>query len=356
MEKILLTTGGTGGHIFPALAVAEALRRQHPHARLLFVGSQYGPEARLAAQAGVDFVGLPVRGLVGRGWRGLVAAADMAAACARAVGLIRRFRPDVAAGFGGYAAFAPLLAARLCGVPCALHEQNAVAGASNRLLGRLAHTVCLSLEATQGFAPEKCVLTGNPVRAAVAQVGERPRAFDGRRLLIMGGSQGAHALNLYVMERLDLLRRAGVEVRHQTGKADYEAVRAAYADAGFPDGCASPFIDDMAAAYAWADLAFCRAGATTVAELCAAGLPAVLVPFPHAAHDHQRGNAEALSRVGAARWLPEDRMREEGLLESIIRLLDAPEERRQMADAARRAARPQAAEAVCDVLEGLCRT
>ena len=355
MEKVLLTTGGTGGHIFPALAVAEALRRRHPQVQLLFVGSQYGPEARLAAQAGVDFVGLPVRGLVGRGWRGLAAAAGMAAACGRAVGLIRRFRPDVAAGFGGYAAFAPLLAARLCGVPCVLHEQNAVAGASNRLLGRLADRVCLSLEGTQGFAPEKCVLTGNPVRAAVAAVGGRPRAFGSRRLLIMGGSQGSHALNIYVMERIALLRQAGVEIRHQTGKADYEAVRAAYAAAGFPEECVSPFIDDMAAVYAWADVALCRAGATTVAELCAAGLPAVLVPFPHAAHDHQRGNAVALSRVGAARWLAEDRMREEGLLEGVIRLLDTPEERRQMADAARRAARPQAAEAVCEVLERLCR-
>lgn len=355
MEKILLTTGGTGGHIFPALAVAEALRARHPGIRILFVGSQYGPEARLAAQAGVEFAGLPVRGLVGRGWRGIAAAARMPAACGQAVRLIRRFRPDAAAGFGGYAAFAPLLAARLCGVPCVLHEQNAVAGASNRLLGRLAGTVCLSLEGTRGFAPEKCVLTGNPVRAAVAAVGERPRAFTHRRLLIMGGSQGAHALNVYVMEQLARLREAGVEVRHQTGKADCEAVRAAYAAAGFPEECVSPFIDDMASVYAWADVALCRAGATTVAELCAAGLPAVLVPFPHAAHDHQRGNAVALSRVGAARWLAEERMREEGLLEGVIRLLDAPDERRRMSEAARRAARPQAAEAVCEVLERLCR-
>lgn len=351
MEKVLLTTGGTGGHIFPALAVAEALRRRHPRIRLLFVGSQYGPEARLAARAGVEFVGLPVRGLVGRGVRGLVAAARMAVACGRAVRLIRRFRPDVAAGFGGYAAFAPLLAARLCGVPCVLHEQNAVAGASNRLLGRLAGTVCLSLEGTRGFAAEKCVVTGNPVRAAVAAVGLQPRTFDGRRLLIMGGSQGAHALNVYVLEQLALLRGAGVEVRHQTGRADYEAVRAAYAAAGFDAACVSPFIDDMAAAYAWADMALCRAGATTVAELCAAGLPAVLVPFPHAAHDHQRSNAVALSRAGAARWFAEDRMRDDHLLEDLVALLNAPEERRQMAEAARRAARPQAAEAVCDVLE-----
>lgn len=355
MEKILLTTGGTGGHIFPALAVAEELRRRHPRAKLLFMGALYGPEARLAAQAGLPFEGLPVRGLVGRGWRGLSAAAGLLAACGRAWSRVRRFRPDVAIGFGSYAAFAPLLAARLCGVPCVLHEQNAVAGATNRLLGRLAGRVCLSLEGTSGFAAEKCVLTGNPVRTAVTAAGELPRTFSGRRLLIMGGSQGAHAINEYVLGQLPVLRAAGVEIRHQTGARDYEAARAAYAAAGYDAGCVSAFIDDMGAAYAWADLALCRAGATTVAELCAAGLPAVLVPFPYAAHNHQSGNAIALSRAGAACWMEECRMRADGLTQRVLALLDAPEERRRMAEAARRAARPGAAGAVCDVLEEAAR-
>ena len=151
MERVLLTTGGTGGHIFPALAVAEALRLRHPGVELLFVGSQYGPEQRLARAAGIDFIGLPVRGFLGRGLRAFAAAGRMACAVCRARGIIRRFRPQVVAGFGGYAAFAPMLAARLAGVPTVLHEQNAIAGMSNRILGRLARRICLSLPGTEGF-------------------------------------------------------------------------------------------------------------------------------------------------------------------------------------------------------------
>lgn len=168
MDKILLTTGGTGGHIFPALAVAEELLRRDPASRLLFVGSLYGPEERLARQAGIPFAGLPVRGFLGRGLKAVGAGARMSWAVLKALNIVRRFQPRAVAGFGGYAAFAPMLAARILGVPGILHEQNAVAGTSNQLLARLAQRVCLSLPGTEGFAPEKCVLTGNPVRRAVS--------------------------------------------------------------------------------------------------------------------------------------------------------------------------------------------
>ena len=151
MDNIILTTGGTGGHIFPALAVAEELRRRNPSVNLLFVGSLYGPEERLTRQAGVPFVGLPVRGLLGRGVKAIGAGAPMALAVGKAMGVIRRFRPDIVAGFGGYAAFAPMLAARILGVPGVLHEQNAIAGSSNRFLARLARRVCVSLPNTTGF-------------------------------------------------------------------------------------------------------------------------------------------------------------------------------------------------------------
>lgn len=343
MERLLLTTGGTGGHIFPALAVAEALRREYPRARVLFVGSDYGPEARLAAAAGVDFAGLPVRGLVGRGVRALGAAARMLLATGRALSLVREFRPQVVAGFGGYAAFAPMLAGRCLGIPCLLHEQNAIAGASNRLLARLAQRVCLSLPGTEGFPQEKCVVTGNPVRAAVAAVGEQPRNFSGRRLLIMGGSLGAHALNVCVPEHLARLRAAGVEIRHQTGVADEAAVREAYVAAGYAPECVSAFIDDMAAAYAWADLALCRSGATSVAELCAAGVPSILIPFPFAAHDHQTRNAEALRDAGAALLVAQKDMESVDIVGMALELLDDPERRAGMSAAARRNARPDAA-------------
>ena len=349
--NILLTTGGTGGHIFPALAVAEEVRRRHPQARLLFVGSLYGPEARLVRTAGIPFEGLPVRGFLGRGLRSVEAGFRMTWSVGKALGIVRRFNPDVVAGFGSYAAFAPMLAARLLGLPTMLHEQNAIAGASNRVLAKLARRICLSLPDTEGFDPAKCVLTGNPVRAGVNEAGRLPRARGARRLLVMGGSQGAHALNTFIVEHLGALREAGVDIRHQTGSADEASVRAAYTAAGYDPSCVTAFIDDMAAAYAWADVALCRSGATTVAELCAAGLPSVLVPFPYAIHDHQTRNAEVLTRSGAAVLVPEGRMAVQGMSDILLRLLTMPGEREPMAAAALAAARPDAAARVVAVLE-----
>ncbi|WP_411330599.1 undecaprenyldiphospho-muramoylpentapeptide beta-N-acetylglucosaminyltransferase [Desulfovibrio desulfuricans] len=351
MDNIILTTGGTGGHIFPALAVAEELRRRNPNANLLFVGSLYGPEERLMRQAGIPFEGLPVRGLLGRGFKAVGAGAQMALAVGKAVGILRRFKPDVVAGFGGYAAFAPMMAARILGVPGVLHEQNAIAGASNRFLARLARRVCISLPNTSGFDMKKCVFTGNPVRAAVSAVGQVDRHRQTRRLLVVGGSQGAHALNAFMLENLAEFRGAGVEIRHQTGITDEGSARAAYVAAGYAPECVSAFIDDMAGAYAWADVALCRAGASTVAELCAAGLPSVLVPFPYAIHDHQTRNAEVLTRSGAAVLVPEGRMAVQGMSDILLRLLTMPGEREPMAAAALAAARPDAAARVVAVLE-----
>ena len=351
MDNILLTTGGTGGHIFPALAVAEELRRRNPNASLLFVGSLYGPEERLMRQAGIPFEGLPVRGLLGRGFKAVGAGAQMALAVGKAVGILHRFKPDVVAGFGGYAAFAPMLAARILGVPGVLHEQNAIAGASNRFLARLARRVCISLPNTSGFDMKKCVFTGNPVRAAVSAVGQVDRHRQTRRLLVMGGSQGAHALNAFMLENLAEFRGAGVEIRHQTGITDEGSVRAAYVAAGYAPECVSAFIDDMAGAYAWADVTLCRAGASTVAELCAAGLPSVLVPFPYAIHDHQTRNAEVLTRSGAAVLVPEGRMAVQHMSDILLRLLTMPGEREPMTAAALAAARPDAAARVVAVLE-----
>ncbi|WP_022659329.1 undecaprenyldiphospho-muramoylpentapeptide beta-N-acetylglucosaminyltransferase [Desulfovibrio desulfuricans] len=351
MDNIILTTGGTGGHIFPALAVAEELRRRNPNASLLFVGSLYGPEERLMRQAGIPFEGLPVRGLLGRGFKAVGAGAQMALAVGKAVGILHRFKPDVVAGFGGYAAFAPMLAARILGVPGVLHEQNAIAGASNRFLARLARRVCISLPNTSGFDMKKCVFTGNPVRAAVSAVGQVDRHRQTRRLLVMGGSQGAHALNAFMLENLAEFRGAGVEIRHQTGITDEGSVRAAYVAADYAPECVSAFIDDMAGAYAWADVALCRAGASTVAELCAAGLPSVLVPFPYAIHDHQTRNAEVLTRSGAAVLVPEGRMAVQHMSDILLRLLTMPGEREPMTAAALAAARPDAAARVVAVLE-----
>lgn len=356
MDKFLLTTGGTGGHIFPALAVAEELRRRRPDAKLLFVGSQYGPERRLCERAGIPFEGLNVRGFLGRGLRALGAAARMSVAVGQAVALVRSFGPDAVAGFGGYAAFAPMLAARLLGVPSLLHEQNALAGTSNRLLARLARKVCISLPGTQGFPAEKCLLTGNPVRSAIADVAARrlePARRNTRRLLVLGGSQGAQSLNHLLPALLEELKAAQIEIRHQTGERDLESTRTAYVKAGYSPESVSAFIDDMAEAYAWADLALCRAGASTVAELCAAGLASVLVPFPSAIHDHQTRNAEVMLKAGASRLVQERDFEHLDMAALIKRLLADSAALKNMGRAAQSLSSPRSAAAVADALEAL---
>lgn len=304
--RILLTTGGTGGHVFPALAVAEQLRRLAPHCELLFVGSQYGPESQLAATAGIPFRGLSVRGVLGRGWRSATALAGMGKAIFTARSLVREFAPTVVAGFGAYASIPSLVAARFCRIPVAIHEQNAVPGVSNRLMGRLASRIFLSLPDTKSVFPaERCTVTGNPVREAMAALGDVPFApVENRRprLLITGGSQGAKAINSVILASLKQLM--DVDIRHQTGEPDLQRVQAGLRGHGH-DGQASAFITNMAEAYGWADVVLCRSGASTVAELAVCGKPSVLVPFPFATHDHQTGNAQALVRAGAARMVAE---------------------------------------------------
>ena len=361
MERVILTTGGTGGHIFPALAVAEELRVRHPGIRLLFVGSEYGPEADLSVRAGVPFAGLPVRGFWGRGLKSLGAAVGMLRALRRAFSLLRDFRPQVVAGFGGYAAFAAVLTAHCLGIPAAVHEQNALAGVSNKILGRLTGNILCSLPETQGFGTLPLVLTGNPVRRSVLEAGRQARRGEGKRLLVLGGSQGAKAVNTYVAQALPRFREAGIAIRHQCGSADYERMRAVYQDAGrnmdrdvsMEELRLEAFIHDMGQAYAWADLALCRAGATTTAELTACGLPAVCVPFPYATHDHQTMNARLLERQGAALAIAESELERRDCAGLVIELLKSPDTIAAMSASARQLARPQAAAAVADFLEEL---
>ena len=373
MERIILTTGGTGGHVFPALSVAEEVLRRNPRAMILFMGGRHGQEADMAAKAGLDFVGLPVRGVLGRGGRGFLAAFGMLRGLIRACGVIRKVKPELVIGFGGYAGFAGVLAARIAGKATAIHEQNSYPGMANRLLGKVVDRVFLSMPDAAGvFDEKKTVLVGNPVRAAIAELYEKrrrgfadrdenghaaqpdgggtksyyggvdaPSPFDaarrenadsdesaqaaagqggdqpagnavaaavsqvppgGRnpRLLVMGGSLGARAINRTMMRVIGNLLEAGVEIWHQTGPADYDQVRAVYREAGAEHVRVEAFIADMQRAYAWADLVLCRAGGSSMAEITAAGLPAVLVPLPWAAQDHQRHNARFLESEGGA--------------------------------------------------------
>ncbi|MDR0466544.1 MAG: undecaprenyldiphospho-muramoylpentapeptide beta-N-acetylglucosaminyltransferase, partial [Deltaproteobacteria bacterium] len=353
MERVVLTTGGTGGHIFPALAVAEELRARRPDVDLLFVGSEHGPEAELSLRANVPFVGLPVRGFWGRGLKSLGAAVGMLRALRQAFSLLRRFKPQVVIGFGGYASFAVVATAHCMGIPAVVHGQNALAGVSNKILGGLTGNVLCSLPETRGFGSCRQVLTGNPVRRSVLEAGQRARRGDGGRLLIMGGSQGAKAVNTYAAQSLPRFREAGIEIWHQSGEADHERMRAIYRDVGMENARLEPFIHDMGRAYAWADLALCRAGATTVAELTACGLPAAFIPFPHATHDHQTMNARLLERQGAALAAAESELEQRDFAGMVMDLLKSPEKLVAMAEAARTLARPQAAAVVADFLAEL---
>lgn len=354
IARLVVTTGGTGGHIFPALSVAAEVRRRNPAARVLFLGGS-GPEGELARKAGLEFRALPAVGVLGRGVRGLLAVFTVSRGVLLALGALRNFKPQAVIGFGGYAGFCPVLAAALLGIPTAVHEQNSVPGVTNRLLGKVVRRVFVSFDdKNQLFPAVKVARTGNPVRAEISALARREGSF-GRNLLVLGGSQGAKALNDAVISALPQLLEARVSLLHQAGTADESRVRAAYAAAGADPDSVRGFMDDMAYAYAWADLALCRAGASTIFELAATGTPSVLVPFPHAAHDHQRVNAEHLEGLGAAVLLDQRELSAERLAGLIPALLGDAARLGAMSRAARTFARPDAAKDIADGLEELCR-
>jgi UDP-N-acetylglucosamine--N-acetylmuramyl-(pentapeptide) pyrophosphoryl-undecaprenol N-acetylglucosamine transferase len=350
VTTVLIMAGGTGGHVFPALAVADVLKARA--CRVVWLGTRRGIEARLVPAAGIPVEWVRVAGLRGKGlgsW--LLAPLRLLQALGDAIGAIRRTQPDVVLGLGGFVAGPGGLAARLLGRPLVIHEQNAIAGLTNRILARFAHTVA---EAFSGSfaAGVGAIAVGNPVRRAIEALDTAtPRtAHAPRRLLVFGGSQGAAAINRIAPAALALLAPGErPAVLHQTGRERREAVVAGYAALGVAADVRE-FIDDMAAAYAWADLAIARSGALTVAELAAAGLPALLVPFPAAVDDHQTLNARFLANRGAAVLLAEAGLTAERLAAELRTLLGADTRPlAAMAEAARRAATPGAAEQLADL-------
>ncbi len=349
---MMIAGGGTGGHLFPGIAVAEAARRRDPMTAILFVGSARGIEARVVPTSGFDVELLPGAPLRGRKLMGKATAlAALGAGTLRARALVRRFAPDVVIGLGGYASAPAVIAGRLGGVPIVLLEQNAKPGMTTRLLARLADRVCVSFPATaSAFPSERAVFTGNPVRAFGG--GAPPAARGGLTIAIVGGSAGAHRLNAAGPElRAALADVPGLAIIHQTGLAEESEVRARYGDA--PGVDVRAFITDMGAVYAAADLLICRAGATTIAELAAQGLPAIFVPYPHAADDHQRANAEALVHGGAARMVLDGHATGARLADEVRELLATPEALPEMRLRMRHFARPDAADRVVAVIEEL---
>jgi len=348
---VLIMAGGTGGHVFPALAVARALRLQNE--QVVWLGTERGLEARVVPGDGFRLEKIRVQGLRGKGaltW--LLAPLRLLVAIADAVRVVRRCRPKVVLGMGGYTAGPGGLAAWLLSRPLVIHEQNAVAGLTNRLLAGFAREV---LQAFPGAfsASVTTRVTGNPVRADIAALPPPAVRFAGRhgplRLLVLGGSQGARALNETVAGAIALLpvgKRP--EIRHQAGEATRPVAEAAYRAAGIA-ARVEPFISDMAEAYGWADLVLARSGALTVAELAAAGVGAVLVPFPAAVDDHQTRNAAFLVDAGAATLLPQAELTAERLAAELRACLDRPELPLARAERARSLARPEATEAIVSI-------
>ena len=321
----LVMAGGTGGHVFPALATARVLEQRG--FRIVWLGTRRGIEARLVPAAGIPVEWLSVSGLRGKGLATLlVAPLRLAVALLQALRAVRRHRPSVVLGAGGFASGPGGVAAWLLRRPLVVHEQNAVAGLTNRLLARLADRVLEGFPGSFGRRL-RAEHVGNPVRPEIAAVAPPERRYAGReghaRLLVFGGSQGAARLNAVVPAALAELPAAlRPEVLHQTGQHGFEETVAAYRTRGI-EADVRPFIDDMAGAYGWADLAVCRAGALTIAELAAAGVPAVLVPFPAAVDDHQTRNAEHVVRGGAAVLLPESQLTPVSLAAALRGLLEA---------------------------------
>ncbi len=349
--RLLIAGGGTGGHLYPGVAVAEELLARGPSHEVLFAGTDRGLEARVLPALGLAFRTVRAGGLVGAGpGAKLEALGRLALGTVDAAGLVRSFRPQACLGVGGYSSFPVVAVARLAGVPTAIQEQNAWPGLANRTLARVVRRVYAGdPAAAPHFPPAKTRVTGNPLRRSLAAPTpyEAPAPGASARLLVLGGSLGAKALNEVVPGAVAALP-GPVEVLHQAGRGRAAEVEPRYA--GRPGARVVEFIDDVAAAYGWAHLVVARAGALTVAELAAAGRPAVLVPFPWAAEGHQEKNARAAAERRAARWLPERELTAPALTALLGALLADPGELARLAAAASASARRDAAKAIVDDL------
>lgn len=317
--RYLISGGGTGGHIFPAISIANALRELDPECEILFVGALGRMEMERVPQAGYKIIGLPVRGFDRKHpWRNISVLIDLIRSMRQARDIVRDFRPDAGVGVGGYASGAAMKVAARMGVPILLQEQNGFAGVTNKLLRNDAAKICVAYEGMERFFPkEKIILTGNPVRQNLTS-GTRPEALeyfnsefgvhftpDRKTLLIIGGSLGARTINDALLEGIHRLAEAGIQVIWQTGKTYYDRIRESVnalpdAQAILANTIITPFLCQMPLAYALADLVISRAGASSISELCLLGKPAILVPSPNVAEDHQTHNAMALVHKDAA--------------------------------------------------------
>lgn len=352
MTRVLIMAGGTGGHVFPALAVAEELRSRSVD--IEWIGTERGIESRLVPAAVFKLNLIPIKGLRGNGLLGwLVAPFRILRAVLESRKVIKRFQPDVVIGLGGFASGPGGLAAWLSGKPLLIHEQNAIAGLTNRLLAKIAKQVLQGFE--NSFSQSaKTKWVGNPVRTQIENLPEPQDRYSARtlspfKLLVLGGSLGAKSLNQVVPQALALLKTEHqVEVIHQCGEKHLADCQQAYQQAGVT-GTVTQFIEDMAEAYAEADLVICRAGALTVAEVAAAGVAAIFVPYPFAVDDHQTHNAQALKEAGAAMLIQDSLLNADGLAATLKSLLENRQQLENMAIQARSLAKPGTAAQIADI-------
>jgi UDP-N-acetylglucosamine--N-acetylmuramyl-(pentapeptide) pyrophosphoryl-undecaprenol N-acetylglucosamine transferase len=355
--KLLIAGGGTGGHVFPALAVAREWMSREGEREVVFVGTQRGIEARLVPEAGFPLETIRSAGLKGiGGMRFARNGAKLAPAMWDSFSILRRHKFCAALGVGGYAAGPMMLAAVLRGLPTVVFEPNAEPGFTNRVLARMATRIATAYESPTKLWGKKATLTGIPVRGEFFNI--PPRApSEPFHILITGGSQGALIINRTLVDAADLLtaQQHRISIVHQTGERDYNAVRVAYARREI-NAEVLPFIGNMAERFAQADLIVCRAGAITAAEVAAAGRAAIFIPFGASTDSHQLRNAQEMERAGAARLIPEPQLTAERLVREIFGLLDRPADLHAMAANARHLAKPHAVQEIVNLIEGVART
>lgn len=358
--RVLIAGGGTGGHLYPGIALARELKRRDPSTQVSFVGTAAGIEAKVVPREGFELDLIRVAGLKGKGYvERLQGFLLLPIAALDALAVISKRKPDVVVGVGGFASGPVIAFAAALGYPTMLLEQNALPGVTNRLLARVVRAAAVNFEAALAFFPRTGFVAGNPVRpeffpAQNEEANDRfTRPRDAARVLVFGGSQGAHAINVAMVEAAPRLAASGIRlaITHQTGERDLDLVRDAYQRAGVA-ARVEAFIFQIDREMKAADVVMCRAGATTLAELAASATPAILVPLPTSTDDHQRRNAEVFAMAGAAMVIEERDLKT--VLPDVMRtVISDPDRRRRMSDAARSLARPDAAQRIADRLETL---
>ena len=351
--KLLFAGGGTGGHLYSGIAVAREAQRLAPGTEIVFVGTSAGIESKVLPREGYRLITLKMSGIKGRGLLGAAAGAlKVPGALFASLSLLRRENPGAVVGIGGYASGPTVFAAALAGIPTAIVEQNVIPGFTNRMLARVVKRIYAPMQEAVARFPsaKKIAVTGNPIRRAVVDeaIAKTQEPSATLELLVFGGSLGAKKINDAMIAALPLLKTipGGISIVHQTGEKDFEATKAAYAKelAGSPVAFdVLPFLHDMGARYAKADVVLCRAGASTISEVLAIGKPAILVPYPHAIYNHQELNARALEARGAARWILDAELTGERLFREVYALAGDKPAREKMTAAAKSLGRPEAA-------------